>query len=541
MAAVLTADRTEPIDQALDELEAGERAWAAFGNTQRAALLDRMHAAVAANAEDWVRQAAAYKSLPAGSPLLGEEWTSGPYALLTATDTLAASLRALAAGHSPAAGYPVRPAPGGRTAVSVLPHTAFDRLLLSGFSAEVWLDPGADPATAGLASKDPAQTHGIGVVLGAGNITSIPLLDVLYELFAHNRVVALKLNPVMEGMAGVFAAVLKPFTDIGAVRLIPGAGDIGSYLVHHDKVVHVHITGSARTHDAIVAGPPALTKEISSELGGVSPVLVLPGTWSTADLKFQAEHVATQRLHNGGYNCIATQVAVISADWPQKEEFKAALRDVLAAAPGRAAYYPGSDDRVAGACAAYPDAATISGRVLIENLEPDGPALTTEYFAPVLGVLELPGTGKEFLDKAVEMANERFAGTLGVNLIADPATVRALGPALEAAIAALRYGTVAVNAWTALGFLTPAATWGAYPGHTVAEIGSGIGIVHNALLLDHAERTVVRGPFRPFPRLRPPWFVTNKAAAKLGANLTSFAARPRWSALPKIFASAMRG
>jgi aldehyde dehydrogenase (NAD(P)+) len=108
-----------------------------------------------------------------------------------------------------------------------------------------------------------------------------------------------------------------------------------------------------------------------------------------------------------------------------------------------------------------------------------------------------------------------------------------------------------VNAWTAVGFLAPRATWGAFEGHTVAEVGSGIGIVHNALLLSNTERTVVHGPFRPAPRSvlrgemamspRPPWFVTNKTAAATGRHMTSFAARPRWSALPAIFASALRG
>jgi aldehyde dehydrogenase (NAD(P)+) len=357
------------------------------------------------------------------------------------------------------------------------------------------------------------------------------------------------------------------------------------------------MTGSALTHDAIMfgtgpeaaerkkAGAPLLDKPVTSELGGVSPVIVLPGRWSAADLRFQAEHVATQRLHNGGYNCVATQVVILSSQWPQKEEFLDELRAVLAAAPDRPAYYPGSDDRVAHARAAYPGAEVLGDdRVLVPDVgdmgaaaggpgqsdaaaggpgqsdaaaggpgqsNAENDALTTEYFAPVLGVLELPGNPRAFLDDAIRTANERFAGTLGVNLIAHPRTIAALGPAFDEAIAALRYGTVAVNAWTALGFLTATATWGAYPGHTPAEVGSGIGIVHNALLLAGTERTVLRGPFRPAPRSvfhgelamtpRPPWFVTNKTAATTGRLLTEFAARPRWSALPGIVASAMRG
>ncbi|MFD0331316.1 aldehyde dehydrogenase family protein [Streptacidiphilus monticola] len=197
---------------------------------------------------------------------------------------------------------------------------------------------------AGLGLRTPTATAGIGVVLGAGNITSIPVLDVLYELYAHNRVVALKLNPITDPLLDVFRAVLDPFIRIGAVRVLTGGADVGGYLVRHTKVAHVHMTGSAATHDAIVfgtgpegeqrrrSGTPLLDKPVSSELGGVSPVIVVPGDWSEADLRFQAEHVATQRLHNGGYNCIAGQVVLLSRDWPQKDRFLAHLRHVLAQA-----------------------------------------------------------------------------------------------------------------------------------------------------------------------------------------------------------------
>ncbi|MYX43620.1 aldehyde dehydrogenase, partial [Streptomyces sp. SID89] len=295
-------------------------------------------------------------------------------------------------------------------------------------------------------------------------------------------------------------------------------------------------------------------KPVTSELGGVSPTIVLPGDWSEADLRFQAEHIATQRLHNGGYNCVASQVVILPADWRLKGRFLAHLRAVLSDAPPRPAYYPGSDERVAQACASYGDAERISGgRVLIRDLDPadPGPAVSSEYFAPVLAVMELPGDLGRFLDTAVRTANEKLTGTLGANLIAHPRTIAALGPALDAAIAELRYGTTALNAWTGVGYLTATATWGAYPGHTLDDVQSGIGVVHNALLLDNPERTVVRGPFRPAPRSllhgkmttspKPPWFVTHRTAATTGRRLTDFAAAPRWSALPAIFASALRG
>jgi aldehyde dehydrogenase (NAD(P)+) len=170
----------------------------------------------------------------------------------------------------------------------------------------------------------------------------------------------------------------------------------------------------------------------------------------------------------------------------------------------------------------------------------------------VIAVTRLPGrSAQEFLDAAVAFANERLAGTLAANLIADPRTLKRLGRALENAIACLRYGTVAVNCWTGVAYLGPRATWGGFPGSDARDIQSGIGVVHNALLLDRPERTVVRGPFRAFPRSvtrgeltlspKPPWFVTNRTAQATAKRLTRFEADPGWRHLPRIFASALRG
>lgn len=566
------SDSQPAIDAALADLSQGEKTWGQLTLADRRALLERMHALTSTHAQEWVTAASSIKGLDSSSSLVGEEWLSGPYSFLGALGVLTHTLTALEAGTSPLADAKFGTAPGGRTTVSVLPLNIFERLLLNGFTGEVWLEPGIDRATAqrtaGLAQLDPTRTAGVGVVLGAGNITSIAPLDALYELLAFNRVVALKLNPIMDPLLPVFEKVLAPLVDIGALRLLTGGADVGTYLVRHDLVDHVHMTGSSLTHDAIVFGTgedgaarkaakdPILTKDISSELGGVSPTIVLPGEWSRADILFQAEHVATQRLHNSGYNCVASQVVVLSSEWKQRDEFVAALRAALDRAPARAPYYPGSDRRVSDATATYPAAERLGdggGRVLITDLDPGeyAPLLHTEYFAPVMGVIELPYSGAAFAAEAVRVANEEFTGTLGVNIIGAPATIKALGAQFDTMLAELRYGTIAVNAWTALGFLTASATWGAYPGHTVDDVQSGIGIVHNALLIDGAERTVVRGPFRPLSRSlingelsispKPPWFVTNKTAAGTGKLLTAFAGAPSWSKLPAIFASALRG
>ncbi|MGB8407899.1 MAG: aldehyde dehydrogenase family protein [Mycobacterium sp.] len=554
------------VDEALNDLVEGEKAWAATSLDRRRELLDEVQQLAVQHGGDWVDAAVRIKQLDPKSPLVGEEWISGPYPVATGAAAMSASLAKLSAGKSPLDGATFGSA-GGRTTVNVLPLNIFDRLLLSGFSAQVWLQPGvsADEAlrTAGLAQRDPAKTNGIGAVLGAGNIMSIAPLDTLYELIANNRVVALKLNPVTDLLLPVLTKVLAPFIAIGAVRILTGGADVGTYLVQHELVDHVHMTGSALTHDAIVFGvgeegvrrkaanEPVLDKDITSELGGVSPTIVVPGSWSRADLEFQANHIATQRLHNNGYNCVASQVVVLSSKWAQRDEFVAALTKAIGAAPKRAAYYPGSDSRVASAEATYPTAQRIGDRVLVVDPEDRTALLNTEYFSPVYGVIDLDSDGVEFVRESTRLANEQFVGTLGVNIVAAPDTIKSLGKAFDAMIEALHYGTVAVNAWTGVGYLTAHATWGAFPGHTRNDVQSGIGVVHNGFLIEKPERTVVRGPFRPSPRSllsgelsispKPPWFVNNRTAASTGRLLAGFAGKPSWVKLPAIFASALRG
>lgn len=556
-------------DDAISALTEGEITWARMSLTERAALLGRVHDAVAASAESWVATASSVKGLAPDSQLVGEEWTSGPYPVLSSCAMLADSIRALAQGKSPLDGVTFGKAPGGRVTVPALPHSAYESILLHGFKAEVWMPPGVAASTvrshAGLAARRPSLTHGVGLVLGAGNVTSIPPLDVLYELIANNRVTVLKLNPVMARMKAVYESALAPLIAANLLRVVDGDGADGGYLAHHPGISHVHITGSAATHDVVVYGPgaegrknkrantPLLNKPITSELGGVSPIVVVPGRWTARDLKYQAEHIATMRLHNGGYNCVAGQIVLLSQEWDQKEAFLEELRAALRRAPGRPPWYPGSANRVASARESYPEAESVgTGRLLIElSAEENAQTIqSTEYFSPVLGVIELAGTGQAFLNAAVSTANQDFRGTLGANVIVDPKDIKSMGDGFREAIAELRYGTIGINAWTAVGFLTAAAPWGAFPGHTLNDVQSGLGTVHNALLLSEPERTVVMGPFRPFPRSvahgefalfpKPPWFVTSRSAKSTGRLLTEFAAKPSWVRMPAVFSAAFR-
>jgi len=560
------------LDAAIGELRTGTSIWSALTIAQRVTLLRAVRTSVAATAEDWANTASASKGLEARHPLRGEEWLSGPYSVLGALDAYIETLSRLANGTNPLDGISIDRAPGGRTRVHAFPLTGIDRFLLSGFTGEVWLEPGTTPnrarAAAGLAQRTPTESGGVGLVLGAGNITSIPVLDVLYELLAHNRTVLLKVNPTQDALVPVYKRAFAALIEPGLLRIVRGGPAVGAYLTGHPDLAHVHITGSAATFDAIVWGTgaagtrrrrenrPQLKKPITAELGGVSPIIVVPGDWTAADLTYQAEHIATMRLQNSGHNCIAGQVVIMSSDWAQADQFRAELRRAYANAPERPIWYPGSPSRMGLAADAYPDALVLGDRVLVEIGDGDdaGALQRTEYFAPVLGVVAVPGSGQAFLDAAVAYANDELQGTLGANLLIDPATEKSLGTGFERAIAELRYGSIAINGWTAFGFITPTLTWGAFPGSTIGDVGSGIGVVHNALLLDDVERSIIRGPFRPFPRSlpgangggrltilpKPPWFVSARTGAEVSEGLTRFRANGGAGLLVKTLLKALR-
>lgn len=565
------------LDQKLEGLAGRRQQWLNTPASERIAILAEIKEALLPVAGAWAETAARHKGIPEGSPLLGEEWISGPYTVMGYCNQMMTTLSRVE-GKRHLDSVPVRELPNGQLAARVLPHSIWDRLLLSGVSVEVWMEPGVtrdNLAQYTASTYDRASPQhkvgGVALVLGAGNIAAIAPLDVFQKLFSENEVVLLKLNPVNDYLFEFLDAALKPLICRGVLCIVRGGTEVGGYLCTHPLVEAIHITGAGASHDAIVwgvgdearvnkaAGTPKNQRHITSELGAVCPTIVVPGPWSRADIAFQAEQVATQKLHNSGFNCVACQVLILPRDWDRKAEFAAALERTIADAEPRAPYYPGTKERLAGFVANNLGTKLIhragGAGVLIATLAAGSNqyAETTEVFAPALNVTEIAGSDPEaYLEAAIDYANRQLYGTLGANIVIHPQTIARIGRRrFEELIASLHYGTIAINAWTGLGFLTPQATWGAFPGHTLADVQSGIGSVHNTCLFDRPQRSVVEAPFRPFPRNllslsftllpRPPWFVTNRKAHVLGRLLLDFQHRPGFLKLPRIFFNALRG
>ena len=157
-----------------------------------------------------------------------------------------------------------------------------------------------------------------------------------------------------------------------------------------------------------------------------------------------------------------------------------------------------------------------------------------------MAISEIEGdTAADFLEQAVAFCNQDVWGTLSAHIFIDPRTQKANKDALEHAIAELKYGAIAINCWTGVNYGMGAPSWGAFPGHRLDNIESGIGTVHNTFLLDHPEKSVVRAPFIIAPT--PAWFADNKNTIALGKKLVEFEQKPTWLRLVGVAMAAMKG
>lgn len=521
-----------PAEEQLQTLADHRKEWARLPIPARIELLEGLLRRVAAVARPWTAAAVAAKGLPPASPLAGEEWISGPWALLYAINRYGRTLRQIAGTGSVA--FPERAfsrRSDGRLTLRVFPHDLYDRLLLTGVTADVWFPAGMTPDLAAASAAPFYRRSGapgrVALVLGAGNIASIPALDMLHELYAEGAVCLLKFNPVNAYLGPFFEYAFAEFVERGFAAFVYGSAETGAALCADARVDLIHVTGSQATYDAIVSAD-GVGKTVTAELGNVTPIIVVPGPWSDREIAFQAAHIATQRLHNAGFNCIAAQVFVVPEQWDRTGDLLAAVAGAFAAAPPRPAYYPGADERFramleADAVTHYRENAAASPRTIVELPADSNAAIfTQEVFAPLLACVRIPGEGAAYVRAAVNFANERLSGTLGATLIVHPRTERAQHETIDAAIADLRYGSIGINAWAGVGYFLTETPWGAYPGSDPREGGSGIGFVHNSFLLEGVEKSVVRAPFTPL--VTPPWFVSNRAQARVGKLLCDFEA-----------------
>jgi hypothetical protein len=558
MATALDAAGPD-MDRAIKELELGAQCLAAQSPGDRRALVDECAARISLVAEPWVLAACSAKRIAVDQPIAGEEILAGPACVLRYLRLLSSTLNDLEQHGEPQ--LPGRPRRNrlGWACVPILPvRSLYDHLVFRGLEAEVWMpeDSGTEllfSSSAGGGKREP----GVAGILGAGNVSAIPATDMLHKIFHDSKAVLLKLNPVNEYLEPLFEDAFRPLINAGLLRIIRGDNRTGSDMVHHPGIGSIHITGSHLTHEAIVwgtdpserrqrrhAGRPLVDKLITSELGNVTPWIMVPGKYSRRQLRSQAEHVVASIVNNASFNCLATRMIVTARSWSQRNEFLDLIESLLENVPPRYAYYPGAIQRFEKATGrpAPRTNGDILPWVLIRDARPDeAPYLfEEESFVGVCAETAIDeSSDTRFLDNAVEFVNERIFGTLCASITMPHGFASRHSAQLDQAIARMRYGSVSINQWSGVvyGLMTP--PWGGYPGSTIETPESGIGHVHNTFFLSRFDKTVLRGPLCNFPK--PAWFPSHRTCQQTAWSLLHLYEKPSLQRLPSLFWHALRG
>ncbi len=542
----------EELDRALFGLRQAAKRWARQSLDARVALIDRCIAGVTAVAAEWVEAACRAKRIPATSPARAEEIVAGPVATIRQLRLLARTFADLQATGRPCLPGKVQFVQG-QARVPIFPTPElFDSLLFRPMTAEAWLQRDVEPDRL-HGDQVSRLLHGEGdsrvvVVLGAGNVSSIPATDALSKIFAESHPVLLKMNPVNAYLGPIFERAFESLIASDLLRIVYGGADVGSYLVGHAQTDEVHITGSIGSHDAIVwgssedeqqrrkkASEPLLQKRITSELGNVSPWAIVPGRYSPAQLRAQAESVVASITNNASFNCVATKVIVTNRNWSQRSEFCDLVSERLAGTPRRYAYYPGAADRYERFAGTRPDDSEWLPWTLLRNVDPDRSPelLQSESFVGVCAEVVLDADSPtDFLRQAVEMLNRRLWGSLAATITLPPGFQREMPQELDDALRALRYGVIGLNQWAGVAFAWMSPPWGGHPCGTLADAQSGIGTVHNTYLLDRPEKTILRAPL--ILRPKPIWFTSHRHPESLAWNLWELYRRPSATRLPSL-------
>ncbi len=569
IAGSIHSSTHEEMDAAVQALQAQKDAWVALSIDDRLTLLERLIKDFAAVADRMVTACCEAKGIAADSPLVGEEWSIGPFTTLKNLCQLQRSLMDIKALGAPKIPGPVTTLADGQVVAQVFPQTAYERIFFQGVTAEIWMEPGVTAEglakTQALIYRDKQHAGKVALVLGAGNVASIPPTDALHKLFVEDQVVVLKMNPVNGYLGPLIEESFRALIEPGFLRVVYGGALEGAYLCNHSGVEEVHITGSDKTFDAIVfgTGPEGEKrkaannafshKRVTGELGNVSPIIVVPGPWRTSDLAYQAEHIVTSLTTNAGFNCNATRVIIQQASWEQREELLTQMRAILGKLPTRDAYYPGAQQRQRQFIEAHPEAEQFGPGdekrlpwTLIADVDSEHEediCFSTEAFCGVFAETTLAATNViDYIDQAVKFANERLWGSLNATIIVHPKSLQEPGvaAAIERALANLRYGTIGINYWGGVSFTLGVTTWGAFPGDAINDVRSGIGVVHNTLMFSQTQKSVLRGPFRSIPT--PPWFaLRGNSASKVFPKLVKLETAPTPWKVPGILWSALRG
>ena len=166
------------LDDVVSALDRSKERWLELPIARKIEYARSLLAGVVRTAPGQVAAACEAKGVPFDASLAGEDWIGGPYVVARHLRLLIDSLEDLRK-HGRVRIDPKRVRRGdqGRAVVDVFPLTNYERVLYSGFSAEVWMVPEVTPDNLtehiGGVYTASSPEPGVSLVLGAGNVASI--------------------------------------------------------------------------------------------------------------------------------------------------------------------------------------------------------------------------------------------------------------------------------------------------------------------------------------------------------------------------------
>ena len=287
----VTASSRFEMDSAVQAVARNTESWVRVDIPDRIQLIDACLEGMSANLNRWVAAELEARRIDPNCDVSGEEWAVA-YAIFHQLQTIRRSLEEVRRYGRPVIPGKLRTRGEGQIAVPVCPRGMLDRIVWSGVEAEVWMQPGVtaeDVVAAQAPAYSARQRRGaVVLILAAGNASVLVPGDFLTKLFGENKVVILKMNETNEYLGRIITDAFSPLMQIGVLRIVYGGPEQGRYLVDHQGIDELHITGSHHTYEAIVFGPgpegqerkrrgaPLITKPFTGELGCVSPAIVVP-------------------------------------------------------------------------------------------------------------------------------------------------------------------------------------------------------------------------------------------------------------------------
>lgn len=255
----------------------------------------------------------------------------------------------------------------------------------------------------------------------------------------------------------------------GVVNVVNGLGtDAGHALAQHPQVDKISFTGSTATGRAIVSAALSNLKKVALELGGKSPVVVMPDV----DLELAIPGVALATNFLQGQNCMAGTRIFVHADI--LDELVEGVRQFLSSMKlghglDRKTFQgPIISSKQADKILSYIEGAKREGAIvaaggerldragnfikptILLNCQPDMTCVREEIFGPVMAIQQFDTMD---LDTIAAMANDTSYGLSGSVWTKDLSTAHRL-------VSRIRAGHVSINCHGAVGTNIPFGGFG---------------------------------------------------------------------------------